>query len=630
MSNNKQGYEKGQNFGFHSTPYQETARSPLQANIDDVVPANDQVSSSIPVPRVLTIKQLTDGRSSNLFASNLTEVDEGSPWLVKSLDPQRDLDMSNCLRACCGCLPCCCCLYNGMSDDSSEGSYENTPSRAKTKTSHNPFPVNKNVFIVLLITLLHNFAESMWSGSILVIFFYILDGGHHNITIGYLEAIRGFSTVLFTLCAEKLSKKFGFINTARLGGFGIFSFASLFIIMATLSHSDSPPHPSPSFLEDSERARISRKLFDPSLFEVNEGNSISTILAYYAPVMVLWGVTSSAINGPLQLIFKHSILKESTNQYSILTMLIQMSAKTYGPLLGLIIFATTNNQWKLYVLKAIIVLGMCLELVVALLCLFFREEWTLPENSLEDMSKEEEACRIQTSGIATSENVADESSNLPSNKERTCCSICRLAPFLYALSNILISFGGGMTMKFFPLFFKNIVHMTPVAVQTIYSILPLFVLVMTLLMTKAVSTFGAGNTLLTIRFLGTVGIFLLSASEKWFHNEPFPIAIIFIIRSVLMNATSIVEQEFSSEFITQKHATTWKRLEGLNVLAWTGSAIVGGILIDEHSYCGTFFITGIIQSIALIPLLITVLYTRYANKRKVSSNEHHENGQGEV
>ena len=46
-------------------------------------------------------------------------------------------------------------------------------------------------------------------------------------------------------------------------------------------------------------------------------------------------------------------------------------------------------------------------------------------------------------------------------------------PYIVFISGLITSLGSGMTVKFFPLFFKDEVGMTPSQVQTIYVLVPL-------------------------------------------------------------------------------------------------------------------------------------------------------------
>lgn len=48
----------------------------------------------------------------------------------------------------------------------------------------------------------------------------------------------------------------------------------------------------------------------------------------------------------------------------------------------------------------------------------------------------------------------------------------------------------------------------------------------------------------------------------------------------------------------------WKSLESIASFGWTGSALVGGMLSDEHSYQFTFAITATMQLVGGLLLLV--------------------------
>ena len=48
----------------------------------------------------------------------------------------------------------------------------------------------------------------------------------------------------------------------------------------------------------------------------------------------------------------------------------------------------------------------------------------------------------------------------------------------------------------------------------------------------------------------------------------------------------------------------WKALESIASFGWTGSALVGGLLSDEHSYQFTFSITATMQLCGCLLLLV--------------------------
>jgi len=69
----------------------------------------------------------------------------------------------------------------------------------------------------------------------------------------------------------------------------------------------------------------------------------------------------------------------------------------------------------------------------------------------------------------------DDADDEKSSEEPCCCECCagvRAIPWIILASNTVTGFATGMTVKFFPLFFKNAVCLTPANVNIIYAVTP--------------------------------------------------------------------------------------------------------------------------------------------------------------
>ena len=80
--------------------------------------------------------------------------------------------------------------------------------------------------------------------------------------------------------------------------------------------------------------------------------------------------------------------------------------------------------------------------------------------------------------LATGDGEADtdkEAKDDDEEKKTCCCKCCagvRAIPWIILASNTVTGFATGMTVKFFPLFFKNEVCLTPAVVNIIYAVTP--------------------------------------------------------------------------------------------------------------------------------------------------------------
>ena len=61
-----------------------------------------------------------------------------------------------------------------------------------------------------------------------------------------------------------------------------------------------------------------------------------------------------------------------------------------------------------------------------------------------------------------------------------------------------------------------------------------------------------------------------------------------------------------NDYVSIRHRAKWNTLESVNTFSWSGSAALGGWLIDNHGYRATFLATAALQTLSLL-LLSTLL-----------------------
>ena len=70
--------------------------------------------------------------------------------------------------------------------------------------------------------------------------------------------------------------------------------------------------------------------------------------------------------------------------------------------------------------------------------------------------------------------------------------------------------------------------------------------------------------------------------------------------------TSGLTKSILNDYVAKKHRAKWNSLESINIFSWSGSAALGGYLVDNVGYRETFLITACIQAtsaLMLMPLL---------------------------
>jgi MFS family permease len=93
-----------------------------------------------------------------------------------------------------------------------------------------------------------------------------------------------------------------------------------------------------------------------------------------------------------------------------------------------------------------------------------------------------------------------------------------------------------------------------------------------------------------------------------------------------MNASYPVQRAILMDVVSKNARGKWNSLEGLTSFTWTGSAVLGGYLIDQHGYGFTFFITGAIYIAAtmILSLLIPLTWGEKIEEKKEITTVHKE------
>lgn len=169
-------------------------------------------------------------------------------------------------------------------------------------------------------------------------------------------------------------------------------------------------------------------------------------------------------------------------------------------------------------------------------------------------------------------------------------------PYISLCIDVIYGLASGMTIKFFPLFFKNEVNLSPIHVQSIYIIQPILMALASKAAQSFSRTYGRVQVLLAAQSMGIALLFFMALPRFW-HDE-YIIVPVYIIRTVLMNCGYALQKSILMDYVAKKDRGKWNSLDGITKFGWSGSAVLGGILVDQHGYGGTFIITAVVQLMA--------------------------------
>lgn len=168
-----------------------------------------------------------------------------------------------------------------------------------------------------------------------------------------------------------------------------------------------------------------------------------------------------------------------------------------------------------------------------------------------------------------------------------------LVPYMICANDVITCIGAGMTVKFLPLFFKNEYGFSPAQVQLLYAVYLVTFGFFTWLCERIAESIGRVQAALLFSSMGVTCLFILARVTFL----PL-VVIVFLLRGALQNAIYPIDRSIIMDFVPSDQRGRWNAFESISSMTWSGSAVIGGYLMDEHDYRYAFQITAYIYSIA--------------------------------
>eukprot|EP00854_Cymbomonas_tetramitiformis_P014087 gene14087-16655_t len=274
--------------------------------------------------------------------------------------------------------------------------------------------VNYNVQLAYAFTFFSNATRGVWSFGVLSGYLYQLT--ESNYRVGLAEGIQGVAQAILAVVAGIQTDSRGAQFVLRISGFcGLLAVASTFFAVLV----GGP--------------------FEEYRYELLCGS------------LCLWGVYQGLWYTSLETIFADSTKtgersKLNTNKF-ILTLVSGIS----GPALAAAIFLIGQDSWSLEALQHVLLLGAGLCAPPAMLLLLFRDSHKLGRAS--------DSFILAKEGSPATIPNADDS-------DATISRTQHLILWMMIAGDMVSGIGSGMTVKFFPLFFKNKVLLSPFQVRS--------------------------------------------------------------------------------------------------------------------------------------------------------------------
>ncbi|RLN77594.1 hypothetical protein BBJ28_00000438 [Nothophytophthora sp. Chile5] len=180
-------------------------------------------------------------------------------------------------------------------------------------------------------------------------------------------------------------------------------------------------------------------------------------------------------------------------------------------------------------------------------------------------------------------------------------------PYILFTSDFILSNGAGMTINFFPLFFMKEYGLTPVQVSALFLAQPIVVLVLSYVGQKSSRTLGRMPIIVWTRMAATACLLCMA------YAQPLQLQIVlFLMRGGMMRCSQPLRRSVLMDFVRREVRARWNALEGISVFSFSGSAMIGGYLVDMYDYRTCFFITSFVYFSGLCLELLLIPLTRHA------------------
>ena len=331
----------------------------------------------------------------------------------------------------------------------------------------------RNMNLTLGLTAIWGCASSIWNTALLSNWLFLLTDS--NTKVGIVTAANGMAVLLSALPVGAIADKYSKSLTIRVGAcLTILAVAStIFAVTDTI--------------------------------QLNYTQQYNILLAS----MCLWGIVNGIVNGPVQALFADSCpLGDRSEWYSYLQ-ICYLVPSAVGPAISVVMFSYMGANWEFDDMRMVFVTGLLIQSLSIPLLLGLRD---LPKATAqpEDSDPSQSASKVSDKGLdaplltnlegpdSNNQDIAVEGGLQLSNKTWLCLKQSHI-PYILFFGDLVTALGSGMTVAFFPLFFKNDIGLDPVQVNVIYIVVPI-----------VIALLGALLQFIAKRVLGRIWVSVLS------------------------------------------------------------------------------------------------------------------------
>ena len=357
---------------------------------------------------------------------------------------------------------------------------------------------------------------------------------------------------------------------------------------------------------------------------VNSASSLSVEHEWMAIAASLFfvGLYTGSQNPNVEAIFGDSVPSGQRSKIYVRKSSLRIAGNSVGPILSVCIFAYLGNEWKASELRWVITLGAVCFILPCSMALSLKEKNSLGAAS-EALIPTENGRRgaantnanAATVVVMSSKGDVQEIGGLraagppsrpaprpPREEEETYSEAAlttrrRIAATI-VVSDLIAKLGSGCTIKFVPLYFLQRCHLSPIAVNCVSAVGPLGAAGFAILAQKVSRRFGRVQVTWITKVIGALALGGIAAT-----NNNYIIVPLYLARVCFMNCSTGLTKSVLNDYVPKAERARWNSFEAVNTFGWSGSAAVGGFIIERYGYSIMFVITALMQIFAATILL---------------------------
>ena len=435
-----------------------------------------------------------------------------------------------------------------------------------------------NIRLALIFTFFAGVGRGIWSFTVLSGYLFAIT--RSNSEVGLAEGIQGVAQLIAAVFAGRFIDKWRRSDwMLQIGScVGLLAVAAL---LFTLFSSDS------SFVGHQRFVLM------------------SACLGAFGAYQGIW-------NTALETIFADSVptgrFRDKVNTQKFVLTLVSTCS---GPLLANIYFYTYGaDDWREVALRDVFIIGIALCAPPMLMLCFFRDEDTLGASA--------DAVDMRTPATVVEAFADDvEASGILNDNANTSQ---KFVLYIVALNDLVGGLGSGMSIKFFPLYFKSR-GLSPSDVNWIYITAPIVMALGSKLATRNSKIYGRGRVAMCFGTLGAAGMAGLGVLNLPSNSNTLCIALYFL--SCAQHCCRPIKKSLLMDFCARENRGFWNAVDSITRFGWSGSAVLGGFLVDRYDYGATFLATScmLFAAACLWPLLFSTLDALDKKQPQALSNE---------